>query len=54
MEAKERLEKIRGITELLVSKNRKGPTDTIKLLFHGQTTTFHNYTGRQAPVGYEG
>lgn len=53
MEAKERLEKIRGITELLVSKNRKGPTDTIKLLFHGQTTTFHNYTERSS-VGYEG
>lgn len=45
-DAKDRLDKLRGVTELLISKNRKGPTDTIKLLFHGQTTTFHNYSER--------
>lgn len=44
MEAKARLDKIKGITELIVSKNRKGATDTVRLLFHPQTTTFHNYT----------
>ena len=43
MEMKDRLEKLRGVTELIVSKNRKGPTDTVRLLFHPQTTTFHNY-----------
>lgn len=46
MEAKDRLEKIRGITELLVSKNRKGPTETIRLMFQGETTTFQNFSGR--------
>lgn len=45
-EAKERLEQVRGITELLVSKNRRGPTDAIKLMFDGATTTFRNYSAR--------
>lgn len=43
MEMKDQLEKLRGVTELIVAKNRKGPTDTVRLLFHPQTTTFHNY-----------
>lgn len=42
MEAKDRLEKMRGITELIVSKNRKGPTDTVRLLFQSETTSFHS------------
>ncbi|MFZ2587168.1 MAG: replicative DNA helicase [Alphaproteobacteria bacterium] len=46
LEMKDRLEKVRGVTELIVSKNRKGPTDTVKLLFHGATTTFHSFSGR--------
>jgi replicative DNA helicase len=41
-EAKDRLEKMRGITELIVSKNRKGPTDTVRLLFKAETTCFHS------------
>lgn len=45
MELKNKLEQSRGKTEVLVSKNRKGPTGTITLLFHGETTTFHNYVG---------
>lgn len=48
IEAKERLASITGLTELLISKNRKGPTDTINLHFNGKTTTFHNYSGRTA------
>lgn len=47
-EARERLDAVRGVTEVLVSKNRKGPTDTVKLLFDGGTTTFRNYAGRPA------
>jgi replicative DNA helicase len=43
MEMKDRLDKLRGVTELIISKNRKGPTDTVRLMFHPQTTTFHNY-----------
>lgn len=46
LEMKDKLEKVRGITELIISKNRKGPTDTIKLMFHGATTTFHSFSGR--------
>lgn len=45
IETKDRLEKLRGVTELIVSKNRKGPTDTVRLLFEPQSTTFHNYVG---------
>lgn len=46
---KDQLERCRGITELLVSKNRKGPTDTVKLFFDERTTTFRNY----APFGQQ-
>lgn len=45
MELKERLEKAKGLTELIIAKNRKGPTDTVRLLFTPETTTFHNYRG---------
>lgn len=43
----ERLESVRGKTEVLVSKNRKGATGTIALQFQGETTTFHNYTSQE-------
>ncbi len=43
MALKDKLEQSRGKTEVLVSKNRKGPTGVVTLLFHGETTTFHNY-----------
>ncbi|HVU22461.1 MAG TPA: DnaB-like helicase C-terminal domain-containing protein [Rhizomicrobium sp.] len=42
METKNRLEKVLGISEFIVSKNRKSPTDTIHLLFQAETTTFQN------------
>jgi replicative DNA helicase len=42
---RDRLEHVRGKTELLVGKNRKGPTGVITLLFHGETTSFHNLHG---------
>lgn len=45
-EMKAQLEAVRGITEVIVAKNRKGPTDTVKLLFDGATTTFRNFTAR--------
>lgn len=34
---------LRGITELLISKNRKGPTSAIELMFDGATSSFKNY-----------
>jgi replicative DNA helicase len=39
---RERLEKVKGQAEVIISKNRKGPTSTVHLQFHGPTTTFHN------------
>jgi replicative DNA helicase len=44
--AKQTLEAVKGVTELIVGKNRKGPTDTVRLLFNPQTTIFHNYSPR--------
>lgn len=45
-EMRGQLEAARGITEVIVAKNRKGPTDTVKLLFDGATTTFRSYSAR--------
>jgi replicative DNA helicase len=47
----ERLEKVRGLTELLISKNRKGSTGGVTLQFQPETTTFHDYAGNVK--GYE-
>ncbi len=41
------LDEIRTITELLISKNRKGATGQVKLIFDGETTTFRNFTSAQ-------
>lgn len=41
------LDEIRNISELLFSKNRKGSTGQLKLIFHGETTSFRDYTGAQ-------
>lgn len=40
IELKEQIKRNKGVTELIVAKNRKGPTDCINLLFHPETTTF--------------
>ena len=50
MKMKEKLEQVRGKAEILFSKNRKGPTGTVTLMFHAETTTFHN----AAPQHYGG
>lgn len=42
MDLKDRLEKSKGLAELIIAKNRKGPTDTINLLFRAETTTFQS------------
>jgi replicative DNA helicase len=42
-EGMEKLEKCKGKTELLISKNRKGATTAINLLFDGPTSSFKNY-----------
>lgn len=37
-----KLEDCRGKAEVIIGKNRKGPTNIVTLQFHGPTTTFHN------------
>ncbi len=41
----------RGIAEMIIGKQRNGPTGTVKLTFLGHYTTFENYTTQQPP-GY--
>jgi replicative DNA helicase len=42
-----------GIAELIIAKQRNGPTDTVLLKWDNETTRFKNYAGaRVAPGGY--
>lgn len=49
----EELEKVKGVTELLISKNRKGPTTTVRLAFDAPTTTFKDYIDSGQYEGYD-
>jgi replicative DNA helicase len=43
-----------GIAELIVAKQRNGPTGTVKLRFDGKFARFQNYTERDAPPASAG
>ncbi len=40
----------RGLAEVIVGKQRNGPTGTVKLTFLGEFTTFENYTPLSPPM----
>ncbi|HEB50502.1 MAG TPA: replicative DNA helicase [Desulfobulbus sp.] len=41
----------RGLAEIIVGKQRNGPTGMVKLTFLAEFTTFENYTSLQPPMG---
>ncbi len=43
----------KGIAEVIIGKQRNGPTGIVQLTFLGEYTTFENYTRQVAPPAYE-
>ena len=41
-----------GVAELIIAKQRNGPTDTVKLSWNQQSTRFNDFSGRDAPQEY--
>jgi replicative DNA helicase len=42
----------KGIAEVIIGKQRNGPTGKIELTFLKEYTTFENYINRDVPAGY--
>ena len=40
----------RGIAEIMLAKNRNGPTGHVELWFHKEYTRFDNFSGRETPA----
>ncbi len=41
-----------GVAELIIAKQRNGPTDTVKLSWNQQSTRFNDFSGRDVPQEY--
>jgi replicative DNA helicase len=44
-------EELEGQAEVIIGKQRNGPTGTVKLFFHKAYTRFDNYSGRDSQAG---